>query len=107
MKQKPCYSSGTYQIQEADGVQLGTKIVIHLKTDSREFSDDKIVEGKIQNINIQLNFMFSSLFLYLISGIIKKYSNFVGSPIYLNGQKANAIMVIIFLHFLHFLDLIL
>ncbi|XP_077293548.1 TNF receptor associated protein 1 [Arctopsyche grandis] len=63
--------SGTYQIQEADGVQFGSKIVIHLKMDCREFSDDKIIQG-----------------------IIRKYSNFVGSPIFLNGQKANSIQPI-------------
>lgn len=57
-----------YEVQAADGVQLGTKIVIHLKTDSREFSDEDTVRN-----------------------IIQKYSNFVGSPIYLNGKKANTV----------------
>ncbi|KAJ9599042.1 hypothetical protein L9F63_010499, partial [Diploptera punctata] len=56
--------SGAYEIQEADGVQPGTKIVLHLKLDCREFSDEDT-----------------------ISGIIKKYSNFVGSPIFLNGKQ--------------------
>ncbi|XP_069680371.1 heat shock protein 75 kDa, mitochondrial [Periplaneta americana] len=60
--------TGTFEIQEAEGVQPGTKIVMHLKQDCREFSDEDTV-----------------------SGIIKKYSNFVGSPIFLNGKRANTI----------------
>ncbi|XP_012225826.2 heat shock protein 75 kDa, mitochondrial [Linepithema humile] len=60
--------SGTFEISNADGVQPGTKIVIHLKSDSREFSDENT-----------------------INRIINKYSNFVGSPIFVNGQRANVI----------------
>jgi TNF receptor-associated protein 1 len=72
-KESPGYrwssdGTGTYEIQEAEGVQPGTKIILHLKQDSREFSDEETV-----------------------SGIIKKYSNFVGSPIFLNGKRANTI----------------
>ncbi|XP_049764773.1 heat shock protein 75 kDa, mitochondrial [Schistocerca cancellata] len=63
--------SGTYDIQEAEGVQQGTKIIIHLKTECREFSDEDTVNN-----------------------IIKKYSNFVGSPIYVNGKKANTIQAL-------------
>ena len=66
-----CWStdgSGSYEIQEAEGVAHGTKIVIHLKPDCREYAD----EDRIRSV-------------------IKKYSNFVGSPIYLNGQRANDI----------------
>lgn len=61
-------STGTYEIQPAEGVQFGTKIVLHLKTDCREFADDDTVKN-----------------------IINKYSNFVGSPLYLNGKKANIV----------------
>lgn len=57
-----------YEIQQADGVQNGTKIVIHLKVECREFSDEDTIKN-----------------------IINKYSNFVGSPIYLNGTKANIV----------------
>ena len=39
------YRSGAYEIQEADGVQPGTKIVLHLKQDCREFSDEDTVSG--------------------------------------------------------------
>lgn len=60
--------SGEYEISEAADVDIGTTIVIHLKTECREFAD----EAKVR-------------------GIIKKYSNFVGSPILLNGTKANDI----------------
>jgi hypothetical protein len=31
--------------------------------------------------------------MFLFKGIIKKYSNFVGSPIFLNGKQANTIQV--------------
>lgn len=47
---------------------MGTKIILHLKGDSREFADDDTIKT-----------------------IITKYSNFVGSPIYLNGKKANIV----------------
>lgn len=60
--------SGTYEIQEAEGVQQGTKIVIHLKTECREYGDEETVNN-----------------------VIKKYSNFVGSPVYVNGKKVNTI----------------
>lgn len=60
--------SGSYEIVEAEGVAVGTKIVIHLKADSREYSDETRVKD-----------------------VIKKYSNFVGSPIFVNGHRANQI----------------
>ncbi|XP_054015153.1 heat shock protein 75 kDa, mitochondrial [Hylaeus anthracinus] len=66
-----CWSSdgsGTFNISTAEGVQPGTKIVVHLKPDCREFSDEDT-----------------------INRIINKYSNFVGSPIYVNGKRANTI----------------
>ncbi|KAJ8931761.1 hypothetical protein NQ314_015293 [Rhamnusium bicolor] len=59
---------GTYEIQPAEGVQYGTKIVLHLKTDCREFADEDTIKN-----------------------VINKYSNFVGSPLYLNGKKANIV----------------
>ncbi|KAH1019196.1 hypothetical protein HUJ04_009050 [Dendroctonus ponderosae] len=60
--------TGNYEIQPADGVAMGTKIILHLKADCREFSDEDTIKN-----------------------IITKYSNFVGSPIYLNGKKANIV----------------
>lgn len=38
--------SGSYEIARAEGVQPGTKIVIHLRGDCREFSDEEVVNGK-------------------------------------------------------------
>jgi len=60
--------SGKYTIQEvaAESVAPGTKVVIHLKKDCSEFSEENTVRD-----------------------IIKKYSSFVGSEVQLNGQKSN------------------
>ncbi|XP_068627581.1 heat shock protein 75 kDa, mitochondrial [Battus philenor] len=60
--------SGTYEIQEVEDVPIGTKIIVYLKTDCREFADD----GRVKEI-------------------IKKYSNFIGSPILLNNEQVNSI----------------
>ncbi|KAI4457334.1 heat shock protein 90 family member [Holotrichia oblita] len=46
--------TGTYEIQPAEGVQYGTKIVIHLKVDCREFSDGDTVKNIIQNNSYDL-----------------------------------------------------
>lgn len=45
-RQTTCFSSGMYEIQEAEGVPIGTKIIVHLKTDCREFADDDTVQSK-------------------------------------------------------------
>ena len=58
--------SGTYVVREADGVADGTKIVVHLKSNCTEFSDETQVKE-----------------------VIKKFSSFVGSTLTLNGTKAN------------------
>ncbi|XP_065201134.1 heat shock protein 75 kDa, mitochondrial [Planococcus citri] len=60
--------SGSYEIRDAEGVERGTKIVLHLKADCREFAD----ESRVQNV-------------------IQKYSNFVNCPVYINENKANTI----------------
>ncbi len=65
-------SSGTYEIQEAENVSRGTKIVLHLKPECREFADET-----------------------RIADVIKKYSNFVNYPILLNKKKTNTIQVYI------------
>ncbi|KAH7985650.1 hypothetical protein HPB49_026321 [Dermacentor silvarum] len=62
--------SGQYEISEAEGVQEGTKIVLTLKPDCSDFADGDFV-GKV----------------------IEKYSNFVGSAIYLNGRQVNTLQV--------------
>ncbi|KXS20478.1 heat shock protein Hsp90 [Gonapodya prolifera JEL478] len=66
-----CWStdgSGSYDVAEAEGVAVGTKIIIKLKDDSKEFSSK-----------------------YTVESILKKYSNFVGHPITLNGTTVNTI----------------
>ncbi|XP_028397610.1 heat shock protein 75 kDa, mitochondrial-like isoform X2 [Dendronephthya gigantea] len=60
--------TGSYEIAEAEGVARGTKIIVHLKNDCRRFSLKTEVEE-----------------------IIKKYSNFVGFPIFLNGVCINTV----------------
>jgi len=58
--------SGKYTMQEMEDIQPGTKIVLTLKTEDAEFCDETNVRD-----------------------IIKKYSNFVGSDVALNGEKTN------------------
>lgn len=60
--------SGSYEITPAEGVMRGTKVIIQLKEDDKRFSIKATVED-----------------------IIKRYSNFVGFPIYLNGAKLNTV----------------
>ncbi|CEI91707.1 hypothetical protein RMCBS344292_05989 [Rhizopus microsporus] len=62
---------GSYSVAEADNVAVGTKIVIDLRDDSKYYSSQLEVDS-----------------------IIKKYSNFVGFPIYLNGKEVNTIEAI-------------
>lgn len=40
--------SGSYEIAKADNVQTGTKIVLHLRTECREYSDDSKVTGEFK-----------------------------------------------------------
>jgi HSP90 family molecular chaperone len=56
---------------EAEGVERGTKIVIHLRENADNYAKRRTVEA-----------------------ILKKYSNFVGYPIYLNGVRVNTIQAI-------------
>jgi TNF receptor-associated protein 1 len=62
---------GTFTIRTADGLERGTKIVLKLKNNAREFASAKTVED-----------------------IIKRYSNFVGFPIYLNEVQVNTVAAI-------------
>ncbi|KAI8975270.1 Hsp90 protein-domain-containing protein [Mycotypha africana] len=59
---------GSYTVAEADHVSVGTKIVIELRDDCKSYASQLEVDS-----------------------IIKKYSNFVGFPIYLNEQKVNTV----------------
>jgi len=60
--------SGKYTLQEIEDVQPGTKIVLTLKTEDAEFANEDTVKE-----------------------IIKKYSNFVGTDVTLNGEKTNTL----------------
>lgn len=54
--------SGVYDIQEADGVAIGTKIVIHLKTECREYADEDRIKSESLNlaaVHIGAMFWFS------------------------------------------------
>uniref|UniRef100_A0A8C4EY68 Heat shock protein 75 kDa, mitochondrial n=1 Tax=Dicentrarchus labrax TaxID=13489 RepID=A0A8C4EY68_DICLA len=63
--------SGVFEIAEASGVQQGTKIVLHLKDDCKEFSsEDRVKE------------------------VVTKYSNFVSFPIFLNGRRLNTLQAL-------------
>lgn len=65
---------GTYDISElSDNIRQnrGASVVIHLKPDQLEFSDEKRVES-----------------------VLKKYSNFVNFPIYLNGNRLNTVSAV-------------
>jgi len=59
---------GQFSICEADRVQPGTKIVLNLRDDCQNYSDEKVLKE-----------------------VIHKYSNFVGQPIFLNGKKINLV----------------
>ncbi|KAI7833311.1 chaperone protein htpG [Kickxella alabastrina] len=66
-----CWESdglGSYTLSKADNVDVGTKIVINIKDDAKEYLE----KGKLDQI-------------------IKKYSNFVGFPITVNGEKVNTV----------------
>lgn len=60
------YRSGTFEISNAEGVQPGTKIVIHLKPENREFSDENVINRKyISDINI-------NIYIYIFAFICNK-----------------------------------
>ena len=40
------YRDGSYEISEAEGVQRGTKIILHLKSDCTEFSKEDTLKSK-------------------------------------------------------------
>jgi molecular chaperone HtpG len=57
-----------YSIEEASGLQRGVKIVLHLKEEHAEYSEESRVKH-----------------------LIERYSNFVGFPIHLNGERINQV----------------
>jgi HSP90 family molecular chaperone len=62
---------GSYDLQPATGVTRGTKIVLKLKDSCRDFSNPSTIED-----------------------IIKRYSNFVNFPIFLNDTQVNAVQAL-------------
>ena len=69
-----CWTSdgkGGYDLEPADDLPRGTKIVVHLKEDEKQFATK-----------------------YTIESVIKRYSNFVSAPIELNGEKVNTVKAI-------------
>jgi TNF receptor-associated protein 1 len=60
--------AGTYSVADAEGVQRGTKIILELDDKSFEFCNRQTIET-----------------------IVKKYSNFVGFDIAVNGGKVNTV----------------
>jgi TNF receptor-associated protein 1 len=57
-----------YSIEEASGLERGVKIVLHLKEEHADYADDARVKH-----------------------LIERYSNFVGFPILLNGERVNKV----------------
>ncbi|KAM6114109.1 heat shock protein 75 kDa, mitochondrial [Pterocles gutturalis] len=63
--------SGVFEIAEASGVRTGTKIIIHLKEDCKEFANEDRVKE-----------------------VVTKYSNFISFPLYLNGRRINTLQAL-------------
>eukprot|EP00698_Gefionella_okellyi_P009900 TRINITY_DN2541_c0_g1_i1.p1 TRINITY_DN2541_c0_g1~~TRINITY_DN2541_c0_g1_i1.p1 ORF type:complete len:577 (-),score=169.98 TRINITY_DN2541_c0_g1_i1:75-1805(-) len=63
--------TGSYELSEAEGVARGTKIVIHLKEDCTQFTN-----------------------MHTVESIVKKYSNFVGFPILVDGKRVNTVQAV-------------
>ncbi|VDO09986.1 unnamed protein product, partial [Rodentolepis nana] len=61
-------SDGTYSISECPEATPGTKIILHLRSNSTEFAKYSTVEA-----------------------IIRKYSNFIGVPVFLNEKQINVV----------------
>jgi molecular chaperone HtpG len=63
---------GSYELIESDeDLKRGTTLIIHLKDDAKEFADK-----------------------YRLTGIIKKYSNFITFPIYTGDERINTLSAI-------------
>lgn len=60
--------SGSYSIEQTDRTERGTTITLHLKEDKKEFTEP-----------------------WRIRQIIKKYSNFVDFPIFVDGEEVNTV----------------
>ncbi|XP_039348973.1 heat shock protein 75 kDa, mitochondrial [Mauremys reevesii] len=63
--------SGMFEIAEASGVRPGTKIIIHLKEECKEFANEDRVKD-----------------------VVTKYSNFISFPLFLNGRRLNTLQAL-------------
>ncbi|MES2309583.1 MAG: molecular chaperone HtpG [Verrucomicrobiota bacterium] len=63
--------TGSFEIEPAEGLERGTKIVAHLKKEDEEFAKE-----------------------YRIESILKRYSAFVSFPLELNGKAVNTVQAI-------------
>ncbi|XP_074866460.1 heat shock protein 75 kDa, mitochondrial [Carettochelys insculpta] len=63
--------SGTFEIAEASGVRTGTKIIVHLKEECKEFANEDRVKE-----------------------VVTKYSNFISFPLFLNGRRINTLQAL-------------
>ncbi len=63
--------TGSFEIEPAEGLERGTKIVAHLKADDHDFSNAHRIET-----------------------ILKRYSSFVSFPLELNGKAVNTVQAI-------------
>lgn len=63
--------SGTFEIEETSGLRRGTKIVVYLKDEDKEYSEEERVKQ-----------------------ILNQYSSFVQFPIKLNGEQINKVEAI-------------
>ena len=62
---------GGYELEPADDLPRGTKIVVQLKEEEKRYAEKNTIES-----------------------VIKRYSNFVSAPIELNGEKVNTVQAI-------------
>jgi len=63
--------SGSYEVEDADGERRGAKIVIELKEDAEEFSQE-----------------------WRVKEILERYSAFVSFPVNLNGKRINTVQAL-------------
>ncbi|KAK2166173.1 hypothetical protein LSH36_41g13071 [Paralvinella palmiformis] len=75
-KSEPAYKwvsdgLGSYEITEAEGVERGTKVIVYLRGENYDFAKEETIKE-----------------------VIKKYSNFVGVPIYVNGHRVNTLQAL-------------
>jgi molecular chaperone HtpG len=61
-----CDGSGSYTVDVAEGQRRGTKIIIHLKEDSKEYAQN-----------------------WRLKSIVEKYSSYIEFPIQLDGEQLN------------------